>query len=335
MKNKSRDDFTKSIKDKLATRVAYICSNPSCHKLTIGPNTSKGNNCIGVAAHICAAAPGGPRYNKSMSESDRKSIDNGIWLCQSCSRIIDIDVDKYPVETLKEWKKNTEDLIMYNFNSRINLNRQDKLDYIFDVLKDTNNWSKIQDEYKRGYYFKENPSYMIEIEKVNNHNTEFYSYLMTNDRTTFDMLYIKYNGTCIYSTQIVTLDSGRLTTIVPSSSYVEYKGTTYKYNYFIKNDKEYVLRNFLYNFDNPSPMSEKAYAMKNLCEVVIVFNSEEEKTTFEKLYLTNIEEIELLDYCNGYNYAGNSELEIKVNKISIGLGKYLKQKYEKEFIKTK
>ena len=28
---------------------------------------------IGVAAHICAAAPGGPRYDSAMTEEERKS----------------------------------------------------------------------------------------------------------------------------------------------------------------------------------------------------------------------------------------------------------------------
>lgn len=38
MVNKNRDDFTPTIKNNLAKRVAYIYSNPSCHKLTICPS---------------------------------------------------------------------------------------------------------------------------------------------------------------------------------------------------------------------------------------------------------------------------------------------------------
>lgn len=67
----NRDDFTQAIKSKLAKRVAYICSNPSCQKLTIGPGSFNDINNIGVAAHIYAASPGGPRYNSNMAGKER------------------------------------------------------------------------------------------------------------------------------------------------------------------------------------------------------------------------------------------------------------------------
>ena len=85
----SRDDFTSATKELLANRVGRRCSNPACRKLTCGANTNpeKITN-IGVAAHICAAAQGGPRYDASMTPEERKSFENGIWLCQSCSKSV-------------------------------------------------------------------------------------------------------------------------------------------------------------------------------------------------------------------------------------------------------
>ena len=41
-----------------------------------------------------------------MSSEERKSIDNGIWLCQECSVLIDKDPVMYPVNRLNEWEKN-------------------------------------------------------------------------------------------------------------------------------------------------------------------------------------------------------------------------------------
>ena len=35
----------------------------------------------GVAAHICAATIGGPRYKAEMTTEERKDINNAIWLC--------------------------------------------------------------------------------------------------------------------------------------------------------------------------------------------------------------------------------------------------------------
>jgi len=63
---------------------------------------------IGVAAHITAAAEGGPRFDPSVSDVQRRSVSNGIWLCQNCAKLIDNDAKKYHVSKLQEWKKDAE-----------------------------------------------------------------------------------------------------------------------------------------------------------------------------------------------------------------------------------
>ena len=104
-----RDDFSREVIDTLAKRVGYCCSNPQCGKPTSGPRTEPDKTVIiGVAAHIAAAAPGGPRYNPSQLPSERSSAENGIWLCQNCAKLIDNDVQRYPVEILLEWKRHAE-----------------------------------------------------------------------------------------------------------------------------------------------------------------------------------------------------------------------------------
>ena len=103
-----RDDFKASIKDKLAKRVGYRCSN--CEKQTSGPGESNdGVSLIGVAAHICAASEGGPRYDPMMTSEQRSSIDNGIWLCQNCAHLIDTDIERYTVEVLHSMKSKAEE----------------------------------------------------------------------------------------------------------------------------------------------------------------------------------------------------------------------------------
>lgn len=105
----TRDDFTKPIKQQLASRVGYRCSNPDCRKLTIGPSSDvKKSVSIGVAAHITAAAKGGKRYDASLSQDERKDFNNGIWLCQNCAKLIDSDENKYTVELIKSWKSAAE-----------------------------------------------------------------------------------------------------------------------------------------------------------------------------------------------------------------------------------
>ena len=100
-----RDDFSDKTKALLANRVCGRCSNPNCRKPTLGANTdpNKPTN-IGVAAHICAASSGGPRYDENMTAKERKSHQNGIWLCQSCAKLIDADPLKYTKEMIVAWK---------------------------------------------------------------------------------------------------------------------------------------------------------------------------------------------------------------------------------------
>ncbi|ACT51602.1 NACHT domain-containing protein [Methylovorus glucosotrophus] len=113
-KNNNRDDFRQATKNHLAKQARYHCSNPSCRKLTSAPTSdgSKEMN-IGVAAHICAAAPGvgARRYRPDMTPDQRKSHENGIWLCQDCAKAIDSDDPIFTEAFLHSWKrKHSEDM---------------------------------------------------------------------------------------------------------------------------------------------------------------------------------------------------------------------------------
>lgn len=103
-----RDDFNRDVIETLYRQVSGVCSNPDCMVVTTGPVLTlapKKSSNIGVAAHITAAAKGGPRYDSAMSSAERKSAANGIWVCHNCSRKIDNDDASYPVELLDAWKK--------------------------------------------------------------------------------------------------------------------------------------------------------------------------------------------------------------------------------------
>jgi hypothetical protein len=101
-----RDDFsTKTIRN-LAARVGYHCSNPTCVRSTSGPALCEDRTInIGVGAHITAASPGFARYDAKMTSAERGGGANGIWLCQSCSKLIDSDESRYTVDLLHQWKK--------------------------------------------------------------------------------------------------------------------------------------------------------------------------------------------------------------------------------------
>lgn len=105
----ARDDFPRMVIDTLAKRVGVRCSNPSCRNLTTGPRSEPNQIVnIGVAAHITAASEGGPRYDPTISSEKRQSIENGIWLCQNCAKLIDNDPNRYSVELLLQWRDEAE-----------------------------------------------------------------------------------------------------------------------------------------------------------------------------------------------------------------------------------
>jgi len=105
----NRDEFSPKTKLQLAQRVGHICSNPDCMEHTVGPTTEEtGVSNTGKACHIHAAAPGGPRFEVSMSEQERKAIRNGIWLCGSCATKVDNDADAFPPDMLQKWKRDAE-----------------------------------------------------------------------------------------------------------------------------------------------------------------------------------------------------------------------------------
>ena len=100
-----RDEFTEEVKRTLAARTGSACSNPDCRALTSGPqdDSTKALN-VGVAAHITSAAEGGPRYNPLLSPEQRRHPDNGIWLCQTCAKLIDSDVSQFTENLVRAWK---------------------------------------------------------------------------------------------------------------------------------------------------------------------------------------------------------------------------------------
>jgi hypothetical protein len=106
-----RDEFPGKVKAVLALRAAGRCSNPDCMAVTSGPELvpDRAVN-VGVAAHITAASPGGPRYDPALTPAQRAAAPNGIWLCQRCAKLIDSDVPRYTGNVLRGWKSRAEGL---------------------------------------------------------------------------------------------------------------------------------------------------------------------------------------------------------------------------------
>ncbi len=104
-----RDDFSFQTKELLAKRVGHRCSNPGCRQSTSGPRSEPDKSInVGVASHISAAAPAGPRYDDSLTPDQRRAPENGIWLCQNCAKMVDNDSTRYTVDVLRQWNDKAE-----------------------------------------------------------------------------------------------------------------------------------------------------------------------------------------------------------------------------------
>jgi hypothetical protein len=103
-----RDDFSRTTKVKLAQRADYKCS--ICGAATVGPSAEgeEAVSNVGEAAHISAAAPGGPRYDPLLTAEQRSAISNAIWLCAVHAKLVDDDSTTYTVEGLGRFKREAE-----------------------------------------------------------------------------------------------------------------------------------------------------------------------------------------------------------------------------------
>lgn len=106
----ARDEFPARVIEQICKRAGGRCSAPNCRALTTGPaeSRSSGVSNVGVAAHITAAASGGPRFDPSRTPQERRSIENAIWLCQTHGKLIDDDERRYTVDLLRSWREHAE-----------------------------------------------------------------------------------------------------------------------------------------------------------------------------------------------------------------------------------
>src|SRR5688500_12299765 len=110
MAKKNPDKFSDKTKRQIEMSAGRCCSDPSCRRATRGPNLQgTGEINLGVAAHICAASFGGPRFDTNQTHEQRSSAANGIWLCQNHAHAIDVEKSKFTEPLLREWKKQAKE----------------------------------------------------------------------------------------------------------------------------------------------------------------------------------------------------------------------------------
>ena len=80
----------------LAMNSGGFCAFEKCRQHLISDGNAKGSGVIGEAAHIYGKKPTSARFDANMSDQERNSVDNLIYLCPTCHTKIDKHKDDCP-----------------------------------------------------------------------------------------------------------------------------------------------------------------------------------------------------------------------------------------------
>lgn len=105
----ARDNFTPATKSALARNVHFRCVYPGCPLVTHASTPHGDNVNLGQAAHISAAAQGGPRFDDELTSAQRRAYENGAWLCANHAKLVDDDPLSFPCETIRGWQRIMEE----------------------------------------------------------------------------------------------------------------------------------------------------------------------------------------------------------------------------------
>lgn len=91
----------------VVARSGNTCAYPGCGLILTIESVVEGDRpkATGKVAHICAASPGGPRYDDAMTKPQRGSADNLIYLCGPHHDAVDSQLELHTVEFLREAKR--------------------------------------------------------------------------------------------------------------------------------------------------------------------------------------------------------------------------------------
>ena len=186
------------------------------------------------------------------------------------------------------------------------------VEYIKNHLNNPLEWNETQD----CYYNIFRPEYVLEHvydESDRDLRAEFYAYAMTNEHVVYSSMVVKCSGTIVDNYQIVALDGGRYTTPTPEWGFLGKRltenGPEFSYKYFLKDSFRYSLHSFMYHEEN----GEERYAHDDLMDIVLLFDSVDEKNEFERYVEYHIQNLrDRVDAQNEYSYVrADSEAETR------------------------
>lgn len=122
------------VKRKLIAASGGYCYNPSCHRCLFDVSDKGDITNIEEFAHIIGQKEKGPRGEDELPLCERDEFENIILLCPTCHTVIDKNPNLYPKETLREWKREHENSIKYQFLSPKFKTREEVRQYLFPII---------------------------------------------------------------------------------------------------------------------------------------------------------------------------------------------------------
>lgn len=112
-KKTGRASISKKVENQLWARAAGRCEFRGCNKILYTDDLTKLKDNLSVISHIIAYEKDGPRGHETLSDQLKTDISNLMLTCKDHGKIFDSHehVAKYPVELLREYKKEHEERI--------------------------------------------------------------------------------------------------------------------------------------------------------------------------------------------------------------------------------
>lgn len=196
------------------------------------------------------------------------------------------------------------DKVEYLWKKRFGINKTAQ-ERVTIYLKDKKNW--FQNEFGVIYY-KFAPEFTIKCEyDESRKGYEVYMLGQIDNTPYWEDIYLYYHSTLLHTVSAVALDGGRCFSTAPNRKFIKIDKKNYCYYYFIENSLEYVLHEY-YIFDTRI-LSEESWARQKFFDVVLLFNSEDEREKFNEYVLTQQDrfvpytndEVPAISNLSGYN----------------------------------
>lgn len=180
--------------------------------------------------------------------------------------------------------KNTNadlDKVEYLWKKRFGINKS-ALERVTIYLKDKKNW--FQNEFEVVYY-KYAPEFTIKCEyDESRKGYEVYMLGQIDNTPYWENINLYYHSTLLRTVSAVALDGGRCFSTAPNRKFIKIDKKNYCYYYFIENSLEYVLHE--YHIFDTRVLSEESWVRQKFFDVVLLFNSEDEREKFNEYVLT-------------------------------------------------